>query len=34
MMKKFSKGGMRNMMRSLKGRMPPGMGGGMGKMPF
>jgi signal recognition particle subunit SRP54 len=34
MMKKFSKGGMKNMMRSLKGRMPPGMGGGMGKMPF
>ncbi len=34
MMKKFSKGGMKNMMRSLKGRMPPGMGGGMGQMPF
>ncbi|MCK5663867.1 MAG: signal recognition particle protein, partial [Thiotrichaceae bacterium] len=37
MMKKFSKGGVKNMMRSLKGRMPPGMGGGMGgmgKMPF
>ncbi len=35
MMKKFSKGGMKNMMRSLKGRMPPGMGGGgMGRMPF
>ncbi len=34
MMKKFSKGGVKNMMRSLKGRMPPGMGGGMGGMPF
>ncbi len=34
MMKKFSNGGMNKMMRSLKGRMPPGMGGGMGKMPF
>ncbi len=35
MMKKFSKGGMNNMMRSMKGRMPPGMGGGgMGRMPF
>lgn len=34
MMKKFSKGGMKNMMRSMKGRLPPGMGGGMGKMPF
>lgn len=28
-MKKFAKGGMRKMMRSLKGQMPPGMGGGM-----
>ncbi len=26
MMKKMSKGGMKNMMRGLKGRMPPGMG--------
>jgi len=34
MMKKFSKGGMKNMMRSQMGKMPPGMGGGMGKMPF
>jgi len=35
MMKKFSKGGVRNMMRGLKGKMPPGMGGGMGGgMPF
>ena len=33
MMKKMSKGGVKNMMRSLKGRMPPGMSG-MGKMPF
>ena len=31
MMKKMSKGGMANMMRGLKGKMPPGMGpGGMG----
>ncbi|MEE9351845.1 MAG: signal recognition particle protein, partial [Thiotrichaceae bacterium] len=29
MMKKFKGGGMRKMMRSLKGQMPPGMGGGM-----
>ncbi len=28
MMKKFKGGGMRKMMRSLKGQMPPGMGGG------
>jgi signal recognition particle subunit SRP54 len=28
MMKKFAKGGMRKMMRSMKGQMPPGMGGG------
>jgi signal recognition particle subunit SRP54 len=34
MMKKFSKGGVNNMMRSMKGRMPPGLGGGMGGMPF
>lgn len=27
MMKKFSKGGMKNLMRGLAGRMPPGMGG-------
>jgi len=27
MMKKFAKGGMRKMMRSMKGQMPPGMGG-------
>ncbi|MBF0264624.1 MAG: signal recognition particle protein [Gammaproteobacteria bacterium] len=37
MMKKFSKGGVRNMMRGLQGKIP-GMGGGMGgmggKMPF
>jgi len=26
MMKKFSKGGMKGMMRALQGRMPPGMG--------
>ncbi len=32
MMKKFSKGGMRKMMRSMKGQMPPGMGGGMPPM--
>jgi signal recognition particle subunit SRP54 len=25
MMKKMSKGGMKNMMRGMKGRMPPGM---------
>ena len=30
MMKKMSKGGMAAMMRGLKGKMPPGMGGGMG----
>ena len=34
MMKKFSKGGMKNMMRSMKGRLPPGMGGGGMGMPF
>ncbi len=36
-MKKFGKGGnMKNMMRAMKGRMPPGGmgGGGMGGMPF
>jgi len=33
MMKKMSKGGMAKMMRQMKGRMPPGMGGpGMGGM--
>ncbi len=32
MMKKFAKGGMRKMMRSMKGQMPPGMGGGMPPM--
>lgn len=32
MMKKFAKGGVRKMMRSLKGQMPPGMGGGMPPM--
>ncbi len=30
MMKKFSKGGVRNMMRGLQGKIPPGMMGGMG----
>ena len=30
MMKKMSKGGMAKMMRQMKGRMPPGMGGGPG----
>jgi signal recognition particle subunit SRP54 len=29
MMKKVSKGGMKNMMRGLAGKLPPGMGGGM-----
>lgn len=29
MMKKFAGGGLRKMMRSMKGQMPPGMGGGM-----
>ena len=28
MMKKFKGGGMRKMMRAMKGQMPPGMGGG------
>ncbi|WP_019556871.1 signal recognition particle protein [Thiomicrorhabdus arctica] len=32
MMKKVSKGGMKNMMRGLAGKLPPGMGG-MGGMP-
>ena len=33
MMKKMAGGGMKNMMRNLQGRMPPGMGGGgMGRM--
>lgn len=32
MMKKFAKGGMRKMMRSMKGQLPPGMGGGMPPM--
>lgn len=32
MMKKMAGGGMKNMMRSLQGRLPPGMGGGMGEM--
>lgn len=31
-MKQFSKGGMRKMMQSMKGRMPPGMGGGFPPM--
>ena len=30
MMKKMSKGGMAKMMRGMKGRLPPGMGGGPG----
>jgi len=30
MMKKASKGGMKNMMRGLAGKLPPGMGGGPG----
>ena len=29
MMKKMGKGGMANMMRGMKGKIPPGMGGGM-----
>ncbi|WP_319380014.1 signal recognition particle protein [Thiomicrorhabdus sp.] len=29
MMKKVSKGGMKNMMRGLAGKLPPGMGGGL-----
>lgn len=32
MMKKVKKGGMKNMMRGLGGKLPPGMGGGMGGM--
>lgn len=31
-MKQFSKGGMRKMMQAMKGRMPPGMGGGFPPM--
>ncbi len=36
MMKKFSKGGIKNLMRGMAGKMPPGMGGpgGMGGMGF
>ncbi len=34
MMKKFSNGGIKNMMRGLKGKMPPGVGGMGGGMPF
>lgn len=30
MMKKMSKGGMKNMMRGLAGKLPPGMAGGLG----
>ena len=33
MMKKVSKGGMKNMMRGLAGKMPPGMGGMGGGLP-
>ncbi|AHF01622.1 signal recognition particle protein Srp54 [Thiomicrospira aerophila AL3] len=33
MMKKMSKGGMKNMMRGMAGKLPPGLGKGLGGMP-
>lgn len=33
MMKKMSKGGMKNMMRGMAGKLPPGMGKGLGGLP-